>query len=248
MTTFPHRLVASALGAALFIIAGCNTNRSLSPYHSFQVDAVSNSAIYEDGPRPYVLVSPSGSVPVDKERHARVENYIRTALGARGWFEAAGVGKAERVIEVSYGIEKPRVGLEKRYHSPFDVPTQKQSVRIPETDEDGNTTYRTVELAIDHHHPFTVSAVTNYEKHLKIKARDARGKTTAGKPTEVWEIHVRNMDESDDLEKYLPLLVSVAMPYVGETTAEQQVIRIRENHADVIYVKNGLDPERQTEL
>ena len=57
---------------------------------------------------------------------------------------------------------------------------------------------------------------------------------------EAWSVTVVNEDESDDLDKYLPMLAAAASSYVGKKTASQEVVKFKENDELVRYVKRGL--------
>ena len=82
--------------------------------------------------------------------------------------------------------------------------------------------------------------VTTYEKFLRLTARDTEEEDASEGSVQVWSIYVKSKDESDDLRKYLPLMAAAAIPYVGENTESQQVIKVKASDADVSFVKAGM--------
>jgi hypothetical protein len=77
--------------------------------------------------------------------------------------------------------------------------------------------------------------VTVYEKSLVLIAHDTSG-------NEVWTIQMRLIDESSDLRKYLPLLASAALPYIGDTTEGEIVVKVSEKDETLAHAHlRGVD-------
>ncbi len=47
-------------------------------------------------------------------------------------------------------------------------------------------------------------------------------------------------DESDDLRKYLPILASASVDYIGKDTGSKQTVKLKETDPVVDFVKKGL--------
>jgi hypothetical protein len=85
--------------------------------------------------------------------------------------------------------------------------------------------------------------VTVYEKYVRISARENRPASEGRPPGELWSIHASTEDESKDLRKYLPILASATVDYIGSDTSSQRTVKVRADGADVDFIRRrGAEP------
>jgi hypothetical protein len=156
------------------------------------------------------------------------------------------------IIELDYGMEAPRSKVER-----VSVPVYAQlggGVRydsVPVTDSRGNTSFRTVavyepprsELMGYDDVPRTV---TIYEKYLKITARENKPAAEGRPPTELWSIHASAEDESNDLRKYLPIMASATVDYIGQDSSSQKIVKVKADGPGVEFIRKGMGPSSGT--
>ena len=117
--------------------------------------------------------------------------------------------------------------------------------QVPVTDAKGVTTMRTVavyepprnELVGYDHVP---KQVTIYEKYLRITARENKIASEGRPPAELWSIQASAEDESKDLRKYLPIMASATMDYIGEDSTNQKVVKVKADGPGVEFVRKGM--------
>lgn len=238
MTRFQH--IAPVL-CALFA-AGCATPAR----HEVKIDAIAKPAPGQQ--QSFTLKSKDPRLGEENLRYKEAADYVRTALSGKGLYEAPNAEKADMVVELDFGMEAARSKVER-----VSVPVYAQvggSVRyesVPVTDARGNTTHRTVavyeaprnELMGYDEQPRLVSV---YEKYLKISARENKPAAEGRPPAELWSIHASAEDESKDLRKYLPIMASATMDYIGADTSEQKVIKVRADGQDVDFIRRKMGP------
>lgn len=78
--------------------------------------------------------------------------------------------------------------------------------------------------------------VTVFQKELTISARPYDGSARGSE--EVWTVAVSARDSVSDLRAHLPYMLAAAMPYIGEQTEGQVVVRIRSNDEVVQRFRN----------
>jgi hypothetical protein len=231
-------LVISAVGLAL--VAGC-----AGPRYPVKIDALSKP-VAEDA-QSYVLKSKNPAMGEESLRYREAANYIRTALSGKGLYEAPSADAADMVVEMDFGMEAPRTKIERT-----SVPVYAQvggGVRydtIPVTDSRGNTTFRTVAV---YEPPRTQIVgyddmprqVTVHEKYLRITARENKPAAEGRPPAELWSVHASTEDESKDMRKYLPVLASATVDYIGRDTGHQTVVKVRPDGEAVEFIRRGLD-------
>ena len=224
----------------LCFFSGCASSYKLT------VDALSNPEFSGTG-ESYAIVTRDSAFDKTDETYQKVESCVKTALSGRGMYEAASVEKADVILDISYGVSVPRV----EYKTYSEV-VQTQPDRVVEsvvyvTIVDPNTgkirvvpqirrqvvrgAYGTVERIVP---------VTTYQKFLRITAHDNLNSEENERLVQAWSVYVKSEDESEELDKYIPLLAAASLDYVGENTQEAEQIVVSDNDDDVIFVKNGL--------
>jgi hypothetical protein len=241
------RAIPLATVAMLTLLA---TACSTSPTYKVKVDAISKPVPAQT--QSYKLKSKDPRLGEENLRYREAADFVRTALSGKGLYEAPSEDRADMIVELDYGMEAPRSKIER-----VNVPIYAQvggGVRydsVPVTDARGNVSYRTVavydpprsELIGYDDMPRTV---TIYEKYLKITARENKAANEGRPPAELWSIHASAEDESKDLRKYLPIIASATVDYIGQDSSSQKVVKVRANGADVNFIRKGMSEPAST--
>jgi hypothetical protein len=82
--------------------------------------------------------------------------------------------------------------------------------------------------------------ITTYEKFVRLSARENRLPVDGTAPTDLWSISITSEDESNDLRKYLPLLASALIGYVGADANVQRTVKLSGTDPTIGLVKQGL--------
>jgi hypothetical protein len=236
-------LAVSAVATAL-LAGGC-----AAPAYKVKVDAIAKPARSEV--QSYVLKSKDPRLGEENLRYREAAEFVRTALSGKGLYEAPSPESADMVVELDYGMEAPRSKVER-----VSVPVYAQvggGVRyesVPVVDARGNSSYRTVavyepprtELVAYDEVP---RLVTIYEKYVKISARENKPASEGRPPTELWSIHASAEDESKDLRKYLPIIASATVDFIGQESSNQQTVKVRADGPGVAFIRRGMTPVPQ---
>jgi outer membrane murein-binding lipoprotein Lpp len=228
-----------ALAAAAVLIAGC----SARPFQ-VKVDALSRPVSANS--QSYRLKSKNPALGEENLRYKEAADYVRTALSGKGLYEAPNSEAADMVVEIDYGMEALRSKIER-----VSVPVYAQvggGVRydtVPVTDSRGNTTFRTVAV-YDPPRSELVGyddvprQVTIYEKYLKITARENKPAAEGKPPAELWSVTATAEDESKDLRKYLPVMASATIEYIGRDSSHQTVVRVKPDDQGIGFVRRRM--------
>ena len=238
MTSRRQRIGLPLALGALLAFGGCNTGT-----HQVKVDAISKA-----GPdaQSYRLKSKNPALGEENLRYREAAEMVRTALSGKGLYEARNDDAADMIVELDYGMETPRTKVER-----VSVPVYAQvggGVRydtVPVVDARGNTSYRTVavydpprtELIGYDEMPRQISI---YEKYLKITARENKAANEGRPPSELWSVQVSAEDESKDLRKYLPIMASATVEYIGKDSQHQTVVKVNEKGEAVDFIRRGM--------
>lgn len=228
------------LGAWAALLAGCST----TPTYRVKVDAISKPA--STAAQSYKIKSKDPRLGDENLRYREASDFVRTALSGKGLYEAPSEEKADMIVELDYGMEAPRSKIER-----VNVPVYAQvggGVRydsVPVTDSRGNTSYRTVAVYEPPRSELigyddVPRQVTIYEKYLKITARENKSATEGRPPSELWSIHASAEDESKDLRKYLPIMASATVDYIGQDSSNQRVVKVRADGPGVDFIRKGM--------
>jgi hypothetical protein len=247
MTPLSVRRVWPFVAAAALFVGGCATGT-----HEIKVDAIAKPAADAQS---YRLKSKDPRLGEENLRYHEAADFVRTALSGKGMYEAPNDAKADVIVELEYGLDAPRTKVER-----VSVPVYAQvggGVRydtVPVTDSRGNVTTRTVavydpprnELIGYEEMP---RQVTIYEKYLRLTARENKPANEGRPPAEIWSVQVSAEDESKDIRKYLPIMASASIDYIGKDSTNQQVVRVRENSPGVEFIKaRGMGDSNSTTL
>jgi hypothetical protein len=235
---WPIFVFAAALSP--FFTVGCATSST----YQVKVDAITKPT--PAAAQSYKLKSKDPRLGEENLRYREAAEFVKTALSGKGLYEAPSEDRADMIVELDYGMDAPRSKMER-----VSVPVYAQvggGVRydsVPVTDARGNTSFRTVavydapksELIGYDDMP---RMVTIYEKYLKITARENKASTEGRPPAELWSIHATAEDESKDLRKYLPIMASATIDYIGQDSSSQQVVKVRADGPGVGFIRKGM--------
>ena len=235
-----HRRSGIGVTAIVALFAtGCGSSA-----YKVKVDAIAKPSRTET--QSYVLQSRDPTLGEENLRHREAADFVRTALSGKGLYEAPSPDKADMVIELDYGMEAPRAKLER-----VSVPVYAQvggGVRyesVPVTDSRGNTGFRTVAVYVPPRsevvgYDEVPRLVTVYEKYMKITARENKAASEGRPPAELWSVHASTEDESKDLRKYLPIIASATVDFIGQDSSNQKTVKVRADGAAVEFIRKGM--------
>ncbi len=222
---------------ALVLGGGCATTS-----HTFKVNAMKNPEV-EEGRSYRIVSSHKNTVDETDSQFQEVSEYVKTALAGKGYYEAPEAEDAELTIDIAYGTAPPNISFKTvkntaapgSIHNPIGSRTGGVSPRYPRGRIHPAST---TPMGQPTHTPQNeIVPVTTYEKYLQITAVDNRTGESFEDSPHAWQVTVKNRDESDDLDKYLPLMAAASIAYVGEKTESQEVITVKETDQDVNFVK-----------
>ena len=232
--------------AIALLFHGCNTT------YEMQVDAIKNPGPVDPEADSYVIVPRDPSVDTNDLRYKETVNWVKTALSAKGMYEALDPLEADMVIEIDYGMEPPRQEVKVIEEPVFATRREPgtyvtRTVRDPETGKVRTVTVyvpgRTSSELVGYQQR-AVTTIVN-EKYLVLTAKE---NTLAGSgdkaAEELWSVTVTNEDSSNDLREYLPIMASAATDYIGEDTEDGKTVRLKSDDEVVAFVKKGLAKER----
>jgi hypothetical protein len=245
----PSRSACSPLVAVavLALASGCSS----TPAYKVKVDAITKPA--PATAQSFKIKSKDPRLGDENLRYREASEFVKTALSAKGLYEAPSEEKADMIVELDYGMEAPRSKIE-RVSTPIyaQVGGGVRYDSVPVVDSRGNTSYRTVAV-YDTPRSELVGyddiprQVTIYEKYLKITARENKAASEGRPPSELWSIHASAEDESKDLRKYLPIMAAATVDYIGQDSSNQKEVRVRGDAPGVIFIRKGMsDPVAKT--
>ncbi len=237
---FQRSVFSATVAGLLVLVTGCASR----PTYQVKVDAITKPA-----PAPsisYALKSKDPRLGDESLRYREAAEFVRTALSGKGLYEAPNEESADMVVELDYGMEAPRTKLE-RVSTPIyaQMGGRVRYDSVPVLDSRGNTSFRTVAV---YEQPRSEligyddipRQVTVYEKYLKITARENKPMVEGRPPAEVWSIHATAEDDSKDMRKYLPILASASMDYIGQDSTNQKIVKVRADGPGVDFIRRGM--------
>ena len=228
------------LALVSLVSAGCGTST-----YQVKVDSISKPPA-EGEPQSFTLKSKDPRLGPESLRYLEAAEFVRTALSGKGYYEAPNNDSADMVVELEFGMQTPRAKT-----LSVSTPVYAQvggGVRydtVPITDAKGVTTTRTVavyeqpqsELVGYRDAPQSVGI---YEKYLRLTARENKPAVEGQPPAELWSVQVSAEDESKDLRKYLPIMASASIDYIGKDSANAQKVKVKEDSEGVEFIKRGM--------
>ena len=236
-----HPLFAAAgVALAMFCTAGCSTSNT----YKVKVDAITKPA--PSTAQSYKLKSKDPRLGEENLRYREAAEFVKTALSGKGLYEAPSEDRADMIVELDYGMDAPRSKME-RVSTPVyaQVGGNVRYDTVPVIDSRGNTSYRTVTVYEPPRNELVgydevPRLVTIYEKYLKITARENKSASEGRPPAELWSIHASAEDESKDLRKYLPIMASATVDYIGQDSSNQKIVKVKADAPGVDFIRKGM--------
>ena len=234
------------IAALALVSAGCST----SPTYAVKVDAITKPTPV--AAQSYKLKSKDPSLGEENLRYREAAEFVKTALSGKGLYEAPSEETADMIVELDYGIDAPRSRTEQ-----VSVPIYAQvggGVRydsVPVKDSKGRIGFRTITVYEPPRSELIgydemARVVTTYEKYLKITARENKAAAEGRPPSELWSIHASAEDESKDLRKYLPIMASATVDYIGQDSSNQTIVKVRADGPGVDFIRRGMSAPSST--
>lgn len=234
------QLSRAALAAAVLLSSGCAST------YRFQVEAIKNSQPVVEAYSFRVECANPDMDPSDL-RFQEAAEYVTVALSAKGLYAAPPGTEAAIIVQLDFGLEGPEQEI-RSYYVPVETVSSRGAGRPV-----GGMSNAWIDGARAPGNLFSESSrddpmleeevsfvVTVYDKFLRLSAREAPSAENDHVPHEIWSVLVSNRDESDDLRKYVPLLVTVAMDHVDENLPEPEEIVLSDTDARLAFVERGL--------
>jgi hypothetical protein len=226
------------LAAFAFSFASC----AHVQVHKMQVEA----AARPDAERriSYVVRDTSlpAAAPIDS---AAAGKFVRTALSAKGLYEAPAADLPD--LEVTFNYDVVKRTRERQWEEPVyrNIPGGSHTIFEPGGfDLNDNLTIRTVsvqdppvKVLVRYFHR-TETEVT-YEKSLHIVATE-RKPSSPGAPARVWDISIACEEKTPDMEKIMPLLAAAGCDRIGTNTDGPITVRLRDKDEVVAFINRGL--------
>lgn len=228
------------LGVSVFFIVGCTSG------YRVKVDALAKPKA-EDAIA-YRIRTSNPSLDPTSLRHKEAEKFVRTALSGRGLYEAPKPEMADIIIDLDYGVSEPKVSQEMRSEPIYrTIPGRVYTAVVQVgTDKNGSPIYATqtyqdppsTEYLGDREYTVTV---VNYEKYLRMTARENKTANDSGPPAEIWAMDITSEGESRDMRKYIPVLAAASIEYIGKDTRGQKAIKLKDDKDGAIaFVRKGM--------
>ena len=175
---------------------------------------------------------------------AAAVKYVKTALSAKGMFEAPNPAKADMDVTYSYEIKQRRrlrEWDEPVYRRQGGGSRQLEQVEVG-TDAGGNPVYSQVntappsEMVVDMIHHSADEIV--YVKELHLVATE-RKPATPDTPARVWDISISYEDPDPSMDKSMPLLAGAGCDLIGTNTNGPVVVRLHDKDEVVAFIKRG---------
>ena len=188
------------------LLTGCQT------FHDDKVDAINNPLKLGGTSYRLEIIDPSGGV--DKELGVLAVSSIKSALAARGLYEAPASVTPDMVIILEYGVGPGEIKIV--YPSNVDARMGLGLMQDP-----------------------SAKPILVFEKYLALSAREgaAPGKPTAqsggrkhdNRGEEIWSVRVSVEDPKKDLAPYLVVLASSSIEYIGQNTGSEVHLQVDAN-------------------
>lgn len=244
---------AHANSRAVLVLLCAVLLQACSTTYEMEVNAIKNPAPSKPDADSYVLIPRDPSVDTNDLGYQETVRWIKTALSAKGMYEALDPLEADMVIQVDYGMEPPRQEIRI-----IEVPEYRQirgpghyETRTITNPSTGQT--QTIRIFVPGQvrtelvgYSERAQTITINEKYMVLTAKQNTLTESGDAPAEeFWSVTVKNEDDSADLREYLPIMASAAADYIGEDTGKSQTVRLKSDDEVVAFVKEGLAKEQR---
>jgi hypothetical protein len=232
-----HRFALRACSIlAALLLGACTT------VHRVNVDAIRPPDAPDEDAISYRIESGNREIEESSLRFKNAADLVRTAMLAKGMYEAPDPDMADMVVEIDFGVSDPQVHRELRSEPIYrTVITPPQIVRVAVgRTPTGAIIYEDVVIperrdrVYDGERYYEIEYVT-YEKFLEIQAR--AGSAAQDRPAALWSVHATTESEDRDLRKALPILAAASMDLIGTDTGGSHTIRVKEDDGSVEFIR-----------
>lgn len=185
----------------LLMTTGCSL---ISPTYDVTINSMTNTN---------ETIAPTSYIIKAKNNDSSYIKFFHNILKERGYTKAKSEGLAEQIIYIDYGIKKdheekdvyvdPELGF-----SGYGVIKPYEGIQYDPLR--GGIGYYDNDFYKGTFRTYT-TIYTYYKQYIHILAKDKELK-------EIWRVDVSSVDESEKVEKILPLLIESAKPYIGMVT------------------------------
>lgn len=227
----PLRYIA-LFGTLVLLLSGCVTS------HKVRVDALSGQPGRLGTGKTYQLASATPEVKESDLFFKELASHLEPVLANHRMVPAGEGERADLIIQVNAYISEPMTETES-YSEPiyYETGGYFHTVRVPVVDKDG----KVVRFAYNsYYRPSRVSLggwvdsnrqVTVYDKVLRLSARELLADGSVS--DEVWAITIALRDESTDYRAALVYMLVGAGPYIGQRTAGEEIVTVKENSEEL---------------
>lgn len=229
--------------AVLLLLSGCT--------HIYVMEAESSMQPPAGGIRSYTIRHIHSQDPQDTLRYQEAEKLLKSALAARGLYEAPKPELADVQIEFDYGMTDPRVHSRHVKDPIYNPAATRMKEMVIGTDKEGRPIKAYVPVydqpeIIGYRERLEREIVV--EKHVRLVARDNKAKTEESLPPVVWNVYVRNTDDSSDLRRYLQVMIAICVDYVGKDSNGINTFQVSLENGIPVYISGGYDQAREVAL
>jgi len=210
---------------------------------SYKVEV--NSIINPEAPTPttYTLTTRDPNLPQKDVAYYNVADRVRTALAAKGMYEAPRPGDADIIVEIDYGEHAPKTKVTTINSTQMVPPSIIGGQIDPLTGRpypypsNGGITIGGNNNQID---PFNTSGrmqsvstteeriTTVSEKYIRLTATEnvPVPQRARRKPSQVWIVEAIIEDENSDVQDCIPSMVTALTDYIGVSTAGKTTVTV----------------------
>jgi hypothetical protein len=236
----PHvtsRWLSHLPSAFLAVLCGVGISGCAS---SYKVEV--NSIINPEMPTPmsYTLTTRDPNLPQKDVGYYAVADRVRTALAAKGMYEAPRPQDADIVVEIDYGEHAPQTKVETVRSTTMVPPDPLGRAIDPLTGRPYPDNSITIggpnRNQIDPYNSGRMTPVTTYEervttvseKYIRLTASEnvPPHEQARRRPAQVWIVEAIIEDEDSDVHDCMPALVAALTDYIGVSTAGKQTVTI----------------------
>jgi len=210
--------------ASLIFLSGCST------VYRVKLNALTNPDINLSKIENYSIKSGNPRVYKEDLEYKKFEKYVKKALASQGWYEKieSQSNEADMNIDIAYGVSQPKI-IFKKVTRPVQT-----SVTISMGSSRGQRTGSRIPVRVTRMENVIIPT-TEYEKFLRITARE-NTEDSYEMPVQIFTVYIKIQDKSNDLGKYMPVLVAVMMDHIGKETDNTEEIKITANDEAVEFI------------
>ncbi|MEO5957903.1 MAG: hypothetical protein ABIZ49_05085 [Opitutaceae bacterium] len=213
-----YRLPVAAFFACvglLGLLGGClQASRSGPGIHTVRINSTASEPVTKGAG--YRIATSPRNVDETSLVYDEAARLVKYALATHGLYEAPPLDRKAMVVEIDYGMSSTRSARSSAQAAPPPRPEPGTAVN------EDVTQLRTATRG-------------PLEKRLVLTAREGSGAGDAA-PRILWRIELAITDLSNDLRKYLPLLVAAGIDRLGVDSGGTQTVPIGENDKAVVVL------------